>query len=123
MNLKEFVSETLVEIQEGVQAAIQRTRELKTSGVINPVWGTSRDVGVDHVKEVKFDIAVTVSDKSSEKLGGGIKVIGLYFGGDASEAEERSHVSRIQFTVPIIHPMTEVHRDEVQGELRSARTA
>lgn len=109
MELKEFVAETLVAIQEGVRAAIQRTRELNTSGVINPVWGTSRDIGSGDVKEVKFDIAVTVSDKSAGKVGGGIKVIGLNIGGDQSRAEERSHVSRIQFSIPIIHPVTEVH--------------
>lgn len=111
MDLKEFVAETLVEIQEGVELAIQRTREQKTTGVINPVWGGTSHVGNDHIREVKFDIAVTVSDKSAGKLGSGIKVMGISIGGDLSESEESAHVSRIQFVIPIVPPVTEVHRE------------
>ena len=111
MDLKEFIAETLVEIQQGVQLAIQKTRESQTNGVINPVWGTSKDVGASHIKEVKFDIAVTVSDKASGQVGGGIKVMGVSIGGDASESEERSHVSRIQFSIPVVPPVTEVHTE------------
>ncbi len=111
MDLKEFVAETLVEIQQGVQLAIKRCEELKTNGVINPVWGTSKDVGGSHIKEVKFDIAVTVNDKTAGKIGSGIKVMGINIGGDVSESEESGHVSRIQFSIPIVPPVTEVHSD------------
>lgn len=38
MELKEFVSETLVAIQEGVAEAIRRADETKVLGRINPVW-------------------------------------------------------------------------------------
>ncbi len=111
MELKDFVAETLVEIQQGVQEAIKRTTELKTNGVINPVWGSSRDVNADHIREVTFDIAVTVSDKSGGKVGGGIKVVGLSLGSDVSQSEERSHISRIQFAVRMVHPVTEVQSE------------
>ncbi len=109
MELNEFVTETLVEIQRGVQQAIQRCAELKINGVINPVWGTSQDVGGSHIKEVQFDIAVTVSDKTAGKVGSGIKVMGINLGGDLSESAESAHVSRIQFSIPIVPPVTEVH--------------
>jgi hypothetical protein len=51
MELNEFLAETLVEIQQGVQQAIQCCAELKINGVINPVRGTTQDVGRSHNKE------------------------------------------------------------------------
>jgi hypothetical protein len=105
------VAETLVEIQQGVQLAIKRSKELQTNGVINPVWGTSKDVGGNHIKQVQFDIAVTVSDKSSGNVEGGIKVVGISLGKESGKSEESTHVSRIQFSIPIVPPVTEVHSE------------
>jgi len=108
MELKDFVSETLFEIQLGVQLAIQRTKKENTNGVINPVWGHHSNTDDSHIKEVRFDIAVTINDKTSDKLGAGIKVMGINVGGDALDSKESSHVSRIQFSIPIIPPVTVV---------------
>ena len=38
MDLKDFISQTLFEIQEGVQEAINRSKSADISGAINPVW-------------------------------------------------------------------------------------
>ncbi|MEO6332501.1 MAG: hypothetical protein ABIP09_08135 [Gemmatimonadaceae bacterium] len=108
MDLATFVAETLSEIQKGVASAIEATKEVK--GVINPVFGTADDVGREHVKEVSFDVAVTVSEKSGGSVGGGIKVVGLKIGGELSEGSESSHVSRVQFSVPLISPFVTVAR-------------
>jgi hypothetical protein len=56
----------------------------------------------DALRDVEFDIAVTVT--SSDKVGGegGIQVMGIFkAGGEASKAAEKSSVSRIKFTVPM----------------------
>jgi len=55
---------------------------------------------------VQFDIAVTVSDKSADKIDGGIKVVALTFGAGMTESTENSKVSRIQFYIPLIPPAT-----------------
>ncbi len=99
---------SLTEIQEGVQAAITALARSGTSGVINPCWGTVSDIDKSHVQLVQFDIAVTVSDKSAANADAGIKVVGIKLGGDGSLSAEKSNVSRIQFVIPIVPPLTTV---------------
>jgi hypothetical protein len=108
MEIKEFIKETLVEVQQGVQEAINTCKESSTNGVINPVWGNANDVNSSHIKEVKFDIAVTVLDKSSDNIKGGIKVMGIDLGGGRTEGQETGNVSRIQFSIPIVPPVSTV---------------
>lgn len=107
MELREFIAETLAQIQEGVDDAIKRRSATDgAAGVINPVFGTTMNAaGADHLQKVEFDIAVTVSDKTS---GGGkavVKVLGVELGGEVSKGAEQSTVSRIKFTVPVIPPV------------------
>lgn len=108
MELNEFIAVTLSEIQKGVQAAISDTIKNSVNGAINPVWGTTNDIGASHIQSVKFDIAVTVVEKVSGSVDGGIKVVGLNFGGGGSGASETTEVSRIQFSIPIVPPVTTV---------------
>lgn len=107
MELKEFISETLVQIQEGVQDAIQRRSAVSSSaGVINPVFGIDMDAASpDHIQKVEFDVAVTVTDKVSGSGKAGIKVFSIELGGEAGKSAEQSTVSRIKFVVPIISPV------------------
>lgn len=81
---------------------------LNTKGAINPCWGGVNDIGQQHVQEVKFDIAVTVSDKSSVSAGGGIRVVGVRLGADGAKVTENSHISRIQFSIPVVPPVQTV---------------
>jgi len=103
MELQEFIAKTITEIQAGVEKAIGNTKNVR--GAINPVWGTSDDISAKHVKEVTFDIAVTVSEQKGGKAGADIKVMGMGVGGDMSKKTETSHVSRIQFSIPIVFPV------------------
>ncbi|MCC5907830.1 MAG: hypothetical protein JJU13_16570 [Balneolaceae bacterium] len=115
MEIKEFIKETLVEVQQGVQEAINSCKESNTNGVINPVWGSANDVNSTHIKDVKFDIAVTVSDKASDNYKGGIKVMGIDIGGGRVKDEETGHVSRIQFSIPLVPPVTTVSEKELSS--------
>lgn len=108
MELHEFVSATLLNIQRGVQNAITAALSEKLNGAINPSWRDMSGAAVHDVQKVCFDIAVTVSDKSSLGVGSGISVLGVKLGVDGTTAGESSHVSRIQFTVPIVPPTTMV---------------
>jgi hypothetical protein len=116
MELKEFIATTLAEIQQGVQAAIASTSRSGTSGVINPCWGTVNDIDKSHIQFVQFDVAVTVSDKTTTSAQGGISVVGIKIGGDGSLSAERSNVSRIQFAIPVVPPVTTVDNARVAGE-------
>src|SRR5579864_9190809 len=106
MELREFVAETLVAIQEGVADAIRRADENKTIGRINPVWqGDEKIDWKEYVQSVEFDVAVTTTDKSAAGGKGGIKVLSaVALGSEGSKSWDHSTVSRIKFGIPISAP-------------------
>jgi hypothetical protein len=114
MDLKDFITATLVQIQEGVQAAIeQRSGSGNSAGVINPAFGSANNIGTMHQQVVEFDVAVTVSDKAGAAAKGGLKIFSVVdIGGEGSKSNEQSTVSRIKFGVPIIPPMQVVTRTD-----------
>jgi hypothetical protein len=58
MELRDFVAETLVAIQEGVAEAIRRVGENKTVGRINPAWRSDEKIDwKEYVQPVEFDVA------------------------------------------------------------------
>lgn len=109
MELKEFIASTLGEIQEGVQKAINETSKNDVAGVINPHWGKVSNLNSSLIQQINFDIAVTVSDEEKAGVNGGIKVVGLSIGGEDTAISKASRVSRIQFSIPIIPPITIVN--------------
>ncbi|EJG1555236.1 hypothetical protein [Vibrio parahaemolyticus] len=108
MELKEFIATTLGEIQEGVQIAINETIKNGVNGAINPSWGGKKGMNNTLIKEVHFDIAVTASDEEKSGIKGGIKVVGISIGGDDTASTTTSRVSRIQFSIPVIPPVTTI---------------
>lgn len=106
LSLKEFVTATLVDLCEAVEAAREAHHYIAPKYFVDPS-------GSEKATDVKFDIAVTVTDTSSSeagtssKKGGGLKISVLRaeadLGTEKQSAEERarSEVSRIQFNVPV----------------------
>jgi len=111
MELNEFVTSTLVQIQQGVQDAIAQSRQRALNGAINPIWGAADKYDRSYVREVAFDVAVTVIDRTEGSAGGAINVLSLKLGGEMYGMAGNSHVSRIQFSIPIVAPATEVNSD------------
>lgn len=110
MELREFIAETLTEIQQGVQDAIRRRTGSDFRGAINPVWGIDTNaIGPDCLQKVEFDVAVTVTEKSVGGGKAGIKVFSIELGGELSKGAEQSTVSRIKFSIPIAPPVQMVH--------------
>ena len=106
MDLKDFIAETLVQIQEGVQEAInRRSASQGAAGVINPVWGNVNEISPDHRQNVEFDVAVTVTDKTTAGGNAGIKVFSIELGGKAEKGAEQSTVSHIKFSIPLVPPV------------------
>lgn len=105
MELREFISNTLVDIQGGVNDAIHSANQGEIPGAINPVWRNVEETSRQDIQIVSFDIAVAVSESDNNDLGGGIKVMGIGIDGKSTELKENTHTSRIQFTVPIILPV------------------
>lgn len=117
MDLKEFVSETLVSIVEGVKEAQDRTQGLEcfvnpgglmrnTQNVAdNQVWDNRTN---NFAQQVVFDVAVTAEDTA--KGGAKVKVLSGILGGDigGEKGNKNSVASRVQFTVPVLLPSHDV---------------
>jgi len=112
MELKDFVSETLKQVMEGVKMAQEKAAEV--GGTINPqgfvVPGKSMpmNTGLSITGQmIDFDIVVSTQDTDKAKGGVGIFVgeIGI---GVKGEAESQSTaVNRIRFSVPVYLPTQE----------------
>jgi len=124
MDLSNFISETLVGIQKGVNDAIEKSKSEKLTGVINPVLPRKSNVGYtidnelnqSHIEKIQFDIAVTVDESKSSGADGSIKVMGISAGGDKGSTHSSATESRIQFSIPIIPPVTNVTDDDKKNK-------
>ena len=112
MELHEFVKITLEQIVLGVSSA--QTAIADTGARVNPKdlsrLGPGDGILFDPktgrpVQEVAFDIAVTISQGREAHAGAGIFVGVFGFGAQGKKEGRRSHVDRIQFSVPLSLPI------------------
>jgi len=111
MDLREFVSETLVQIVEGVNDAQARTKE--HGARVNPSLSTSAELAVKHsiliasgqaAQLVQFDVALTAKEGTGTKGGIGV-VAGIFTLGSTGQSQaETSSLSRVKFSVPLVLP-------------------
>ena len=113
MNLQEFISQSIVQIVNGIIDAHNQIYEI--GGVVNPrLTGHDISASQDIVPArgdigqtthfVDFDISVTTSEDVSGKIGAGISVGILSIGSTASAKDGNSHFSRIKFKIPVWLP-------------------
>ena len=103
MDLRTFVTTTLVQIVGGVQDAHNQIAELETTGAVNPV-PQSQEHGAP--QPVEFDVAVTVASSGQLEGGARLQVMGFALGGKASTDNSTQAVSRVRFGVPVAMPIT-----------------
>ena len=111
MELKDFVTETLKQVIEGVKAAQNFAKE--NGGQINPK-GIAMSASSTHpqlygskgelVQLIEFDVAVTTTEEDKAKGGTGIFVGAFGIGVQGESGNQNSAINRIQFKVPIILP-------------------
>jgi len=93
MELKDFVSQTITSIIEGVREAQASAQD---GAYVNPVMAA---------RPIEFDVAVTVTETTEKKGGGGIAVAGFIKAeGGGLTSSANSSVSRIKFHVPVTLP-------------------
>jgi hypothetical protein len=106
MDLKDFVAVSIDQIFEGI-----RTAREKHSAVAPPdryaveKSNEPRGPGNRPLDKIDFDIAVTTTEATTDKIAGGIKVLNIFgVGLDASKGQElqNSTASRIKFSVPVV---------------------
>lgn len=111
MDLKEFVSQTLMQIAAGVKNAQADVTSL--GGEINPHINTSiAELGKQGflwaggrlAQVVQFDVALTVAEGAGTKGGIGVFVGAVSLGSAGESKSENTSVSRVKFSVPLVLP-------------------
>jgi hypothetical protein len=116
MELKEFITESLVQIADGISEANLKLKD--SDACINPnavqVYSTNAkaygrvhkdfEAGLPIVELVDFDVSVQA--EAGTQTGGGVKItiatIGL--GIDGKNTDSHSSDSRIRFKIPMVYP-------------------
>lgn len=109
MDLREFVSQTLGQIIEGVKAAQEAA---KAHGAeVNPPMRRGTESGMTasgkYSRDVDFDVALTVTEGTGTKGGIGIVAGAFALGSTGQSTAQNSSVSRVQFSVPIAFPLNQ----------------
>ena len=131
MELKEFLSETLLAIIAGITDAQGKASEhgalVNPTGLMrnvnnvsdNAIWDNSNN---NYARTISFDIAITAEDTAT----GGAKVTVLsgLLGGDigGEKGNKNSVASRIQFAVPVLLPGQDIN-DPAASKRKSSNRA
>ena len=122
MDLKEFVSETLVSIVDGIKDAQEKSSDLgssvnpgglmrhKSAVETNAIWDNRTN---NYAQQVSFDIAITAED--TKKGGGKVKVLSGIFGGElgAEMGAKNALASRFTFAIPVLFPTKDI--DDIEA--------
>ena len=111
MNLKDFVSETLSQIIDGVKLAQDHAKDagavVSPTDLMSPNPDATSLLSGPNAKPVQliyFDVAVSTAHDKKAKGGAGLFVGPVTLGGQAQSGAASSTVNRIKFSVPIILP-------------------
>jgi hypothetical protein len=113
MDLKEFISNSLTQIVDGIRDAQERSTG--TGAWISPLGEhmPARASGAQHISsvggyqyldEVKFDVAISVTEEKTAGAKGSLKIMSVAIGAGGEVASQHGAVSRIQFAVPVVWP-------------------
>lgn len=103
MELNQFVSETIIQIINGVNKAQSTSKG--TGALVAPQrYGDGGYFYIRKIEVIEFDVAITTTDTTEGKAGAGIFVAGISLGGQAREEVSNQTLSRIKFNVPIFLP-------------------
>ena len=110
MELKEFVSETLTQICEGVKDAQQRCANVGAR--INPPINSMGTVCEKNMTDqwaptkVMFKAALQTSDKTNGKSGIGVLLANVTIGATKENLQDFSSVTSVEFSVPVVFPVS-----------------
>ncbi len=112
MELKEFVTQTLTQIIEGIKDAQEQTKD--SGALINPktygdtgliVEGTKSEIR--NVQSVKMNVALTVTENSGNKSGIGVVASVFKAGVSKEDSDTNTTTSHIEFNIPVSFPISE----------------
>jgi len=122
MDIREFVSSSILQVMEGVADTQERAREL--GGYVNPTAhslnANGGHIGITAnslaIYPIAFDIAVTVGGESGMEAGAKLQVASIVsIGGKGKSADKHETISRVKFSVSVTLPVdadSNVERDK-----------
>jgi hypothetical protein len=110
MDLKDFVSQTLTQIIQGVKAAQEAAKahgaEINPSMSRSPAGAASKEtMSGKYSRDVEFDVALTVTEGTGTKGGIGIVAGPFALGSTGQSTTQNSSVTRVKFSVPLALPV------------------
>jgi len=114
MELKEFISEALIQIVLGVEDAQGKIEG--SNAEISPRYHNRQQDTLEKLKVVRsskgniiqhvdFDVAVSVTEGTGTKAGIGVLAGAFNLGASGSSNQESQTASRIKFSVPVTLPI------------------
>ena len=128
MDIKEFVSEAIMQIAQGIKEASEKCQENQLDVIVNPnvTIGSNNGAGIPknpekfqisrRIQKVDMDIAVTVQNTKERGTNGSLSIYELGIGGKRIEKSDNIHESRIHFSIPVSFPVTIVPKQESQDK-------
>ena len=113
MEIKDFISNTIEQVSEGIRDAQSKCRTYGT--VVNPMIGdgSQGDYYIPfrpdekwQVQTLDMDIAVSVTETSGNEKGGKIGISAIGAGMNIQKGASMASESRIRFAIPICWPTT-----------------
>lgn len=108
MELKDFISTTIISICEGIAKAKEHTNDKYKNCIVAPGRINGYEVGnrPDERYNIDFEICVTTEKSKDGKTGGGLKLKIFDMGADieknTTNKNGRTDVNRIKFSVPYL---------------------
>lgn len=109
MELRDFISETLIQIVQGINDAQEALKE--TDCAINPrdiVFNNHAYANMKNkkhmVQDVDFNIALTNTSNSEDKTGIGVMLGSFGIGGNKTSTDGNTSNTNISFSVPVVFP-------------------
>lgn len=112
MDLKDFITETLVQIASGIEDAQVKLKEQDSQAIINTNMTQTGDGNLVTggrrvpVEIVEFDVAILANEGTETNAGIGLTVaslLNLKAGGQSNQSQGSE--SRIKFKIPMSYPM------------------
>ena len=112
MELKDFITETLTQMMEGVKNAQEKAKRF--GAVINPpsIHKKENTISLGNLGEnqriqtIEFEVSLTSTSSSDTQKGISVAFAGIGLGSGKGNNEQNAIVNRIKFEIPIALPYT-----------------
>jgi len=112
MELKDFITETLTQMMEGVKNAQEKAKEF--GAIVNPPSIHKKESTINlgnlgeyqRIQTIEFEVSLTSTSTNDTQKGISVAFAGIGLGSGKGNNEQNAIVNRIKFEIPIALPYT-----------------